>query len=433
MGHALGTDAARILFVGDMHLGRTPAGLPAFVDPGAVGPRAAWRRTVQWAVEHGVHGVVLAGDLVESLDDRWEGLAALSDAVARLDAAGIDVVAVAGNHDVRALPWLARQLGGALRVVGRGGRWEVVRLGPRGGAQVEVVGWSHHLERHECGPSLAELPERSGGVARIGVLHTQLDGTAYAPVSRAALVATGHPWLLGHVHRPDDLATPPHVGYLGSLSPLGPGERGPRGPWLVRCAPDGRLALEHVPLAPLRWEVRHVDATANSSLDGLVHDALAQAAECAGQEQVVGVEVVVEGRLPAPGTMAAQAATLRELEDDARPRVERDGVVAFLSDLSLRVRPVHDLAALAGGADVVAEVARVLRAVEDARSAPPGAARLDLVEAVGERLARFGVPRQALAWVRREGLWPSDVEVLDALWEAGLEVLDALVGEGAGR
>ena len=64
--------SVRILFVGDMHLGRLPSRIPdTALDQGGwsrreIGPAGAWRRIVDAALELEVDAVALAGDLVAS-------------------------------------------------------------------------------------------------------------------------------------------------------------------------------------------------------------------------------------------------------------------------------------------------------------------------------------------------------------------------------
>ena len=66
-----------ILFVGDIHLGRRPAGLDVALSSVGLNAHqlssaAAWRETVKHAVEIGARAVVLAGDVVDSEKDRFE-------------------------------------------------------------------------------------------------------------------------------------------------------------------------------------------------------------------------------------------------------------------------------------------------------------------------------------------------------------------------
>ncbi|HHQ47472.1 MAG TPA: hypothetical protein ENK19_01135, partial [Acidobacteria bacterium] len=121
-----------ILLVGDVHLGRRPTGLEDVLEVLGLEPRrlsaaAGWEATVGWAVDHGVRAVILAGDVVEGLRDRFEAYAHLQRGASRLTETGIPLLAVAGNHDVEALPRLADRVP-EVTLLGRGGRWELVPI-----------------------------------------------------------------------------------------------------------------------------------------------------------------------------------------------------------------------------------------------------------------------------------------------------------------
>ena len=200
----------------------------------------------------------------------------LEDGIRRLSDAGIQVIAIAGNHDVEALPRLAALMDG-FTLLGAGGRWESRAIMKNKAPVAEVIGWSfgeRFVRQSPVAELLAEpLEKPSSPIPRIGLLHADLgaSGGLYAPIRQAELDDTGYDaWLLGHIHKPslDSLAAPTgsqRSGYLGSLVGLDPSETGPHGPWLLRVPHDGTLHMEQVPLAPLRWE--HVSV----SIEGLEH------------------------------------------------------------------------------------------------------------------------------------------------------------------
>ncbi|MFT5483574.1 MAG: exonuclease SbcD [Halieaceae bacterium] len=255
----------RLMCVGDIHLGRRPTRLASRVADLGVGiheltPAAAWHAAVEWALANQVDAVALAGDVVESLEDRFEAFGHLERGVRRLTEANISVIGVAGNHDVYALPRLADQLP-EFTLLGRGGKWESVELTGASGARLCILGWSFQDKCERRNP-VDELPPGMGSsMPTVGLLHCDLDQTnsPYAPVPRRSFQnAPGIAWFLGHVHSPSDLSGPRPVGYLGSLVGLDPGEPGLHGPWLA-CISDGApITLEHLPLAPLRWEAASV-------------------------------------------------------------------------------------------------------------------------------------------------------------------------------
>ena len=272
---------ARILAIGDVHLGTACSGIPEAIsdwgiDPRQLTPAAALRSAVDFAIGHQVIAVLFAGDVVESANARFEALAPLEESVGRLLNAGIEVIAVAGNHDVEALPRLANLIG-SFKLLGAKGRWEAITLCKNQTPIARIVGWSFG-ERYVRESPVAQLlsqpfPAPPVAVPTIGLLHCDLEasGGGYAPVRQVELDDTGYEaWVLGHIHKPS-LGVHPGAararpsGYLGSLAPLDPSETGPRGPWLLEIATDGRVKPEHVPLSPVRWEPLDV------SVEGISH------------------------------------------------------------------------------------------------------------------------------------------------------------------
>lgn len=274
-------ESATILAIGDVHLGTSCSGVPDEIaswgfDSGELTPAAALRKSVDFAIEQKVDAVLFAGDVVESTNARFEAMLPLEDSIRRLLDEGIQVLAVAGNHDVEALPRLAALIDG-FTLLGAGGQWESRTVTKNETPIAEVIGWSfdqRFVRQSPVAQLLAEPVEMlSSPVPRIGLLHADLDaaGGHYAPIRRTELDDTGYDaWLLGHIHKPslDSLSSSTGIrpfGYLGSLIGLDPSEAGPHGPWLLRLPYGGKLYLDQVPLAPLRWE--HVSV----SIDGLEH------------------------------------------------------------------------------------------------------------------------------------------------------------------
>ena len=253
----------RILAASDIHLGRIPS-LPGARE-GLTG-RSAWEAVVQCALDQRVDALLLAGDVVEQ-DNAWfEAYGALLKGLDRLQAAGIRVIAVAGNHDAQVFPRLAQD-SGALTLLGRGGRWEAMDLGP-----LRIVGWSFP-ERAHLGNPLASFPGEAltQGRAFLGLLHCDLDGAAgsrYAPVPARDLEATGaQRWVLGHVHRGESRAHG-RAFYCGSTFALDPGEEGEHGAWLLEVDAQGQVAEPvRIPLCPWRFTTLTVDVDQTRTLE----------------------------------------------------------------------------------------------------------------------------------------------------------------------
>ena len=374
------TEDNLILAIGDMHLGTRCSGLPeelAGVDPKELTPAAALGRAVEFAIERQVSAVLLAGDVVESSNARFEAMAPLEQSVRRLVRRGIQVIAVAGNHDVDALPRLAALIDG-FRLLGAGGRWEAVELEADGTPFAEVVGWSfgeRHVRESPVAELLREPPPPGPALPRIGLLHCDLgaSGGTYAPVRQSELDDAGlDAWLLGHIHKPSwqgllatDGARP--CGYLGSLVGLDPTETGPHGPWLVKAPAAGRVELEQAAIAPLRWE--RVDVP----VDGIVDieelgDRLADAAKEHFRELAqTGPVPRALGLRPRLTGSTAMVGDIRSWIDGAAWRsITRrvDNSVVFINKVIDAMQPLLDLDEIARGAGPDALLAQRLLRLE---------------------------------------------------------------------
>lgn len=418
---------------GDVHLGRRPSRLPsALAEQGLtadrLSPVAAWNRLVELACTQRPAALLLAGDVVDSETARYEAFGPLQRGVERLTSAGVKVVAVAGNHDVEALPKLARMIPG-FHLLGEGGVWETTTLDDG----VELLGWSF-ADRLGADDPLAGLhvePPAPGHV-RLGLLHTEVGGSdpRYAPVSRSALAAAPvGAWLLGHLHAPSlDGAEARPIGYLGSLVGLDPSETGSRGAWELRIRPEGGVRLGRLPIAPLRWEAWKLDADAVGDRPDELFAALQRGIERhhrriepeLGEALAVGCRVRISGRSRLGPELRRAAAEIEQ----AAPVLPCGRVSYFVDRLSVAVRPALDLERLAQGSDPLALLARELLALERGDADPA------LIEAAREEILRSWAPtRHPSVDLPDE---PADDEVLERLRDAALEALEELIAQREG-
>lgn len=368
--------APPLLFVGDVHLGRSPHQLKAAgLDPTRLNPAEAWRRLVDEAVQRKVQAVVLAGDLVDQDEDRFEAWGHLRAGVAKLIEAGVRVLGVAGNHDHFALPRLAERIP-AFKLIGADGVWERVELDG-----VDLIGWSFPQRHHRADPlqSLglrAAVDGRRQSTTALGVLHAHLDAQAseYAPVRREDLARQGlNGWFLGHIHQPHDLTAPNPVGYLGTLVGLDRGETGRRGPWLVEPA-TAAIQARQLALGPVHWITLYVDLSELERGDDAhdrIHAALESCIASASQGDswvrdgsfaAVGCSVRLSGRTDARAEVRSFLAE-RKPDELVFPMDGTDWAVVHLRD---ETRPRLDLTRLAAAPTPPGQLARLLIDLEAA-------------------------------------------------------------------
>ena len=442
-------DRAVILAIGDIHLGTRCSGVPDEIsswgiDPEELTPAAALNAAVEFAIKQKADAVLFAGDVVESTNARFEAILPLEKNIRRLLDAGIQVIAVAGNHDVVALPRLAALIDG-FKVLGAGGQWESQIITKNQQPVAEIVGWSfkeRFVRQSPLAQLLAEpLEPVSSTIPRIGLLHADLDASRghYAPIRQIELDNTGYDaWLLGHIHKPslqNSLASGAAApsGYLGSLVGLDPSETGPHGPWLIKVSGHGDLQLEQVPLAPLRWEILSV------SVDGLeyVEDVPAkilgeaqkfvrQLSEAGTAPRALGLRVRLEGASHQYGEICQK---VYAGEWNMLGRVIDDTAVFFnkiIDSMELQL----DLTEIAAGDDPAALMAQ----------------RVLLLQSGDDRSAAlFDEARAELSNVTREDQWLplhdqrsaldplSDDSLREILLQAGRAALHAMLSENAER
>lgn len=414
----------KILAVGDIHLGRTPSRLPAELAARSrlYGPAAAWERAVDAAVEAGVRAVLLAGDVVDRDDDFFEAYGQLARGVRRLADADIGVVGVAGNHDVEVLPRLANEIP-AFRLLGAGGKWEHCEIAD-GSESVTVWGWSFPRARVMESP-LPDGPfDRRSGL-NLGLLHCDRDAGAspYAPVTGLELERAGlDGWLLGHIHVPDALTAASPNGYLGSLTGLHRGETGARGPWLITVGRGTIAEVEHLPLAPLRWQRLDVDLEGISDpadAKGRVLNELRALDEALSgathRPDAVGLGIRFRGRSRFGAAAAAQ------FSDEDRERIDTGtgSTHYFIESTFSQVRPEMDLEKLAQRGDPPGLLVQRLLWLKEPEGHP-------------ERDRLIALARDRLNYESRAPRWsglgePMEPDPADWLARAGYRALEKLL------
>ncbi|MFW5926807.1 MAG: metallophosphoesterase [Wenzhouxiangella sp.] len=415
-----------LLAIGDIHLGRPPAAIPDELagQRHRFGPEAAFSRAIDEAIERKVDAVVLAGDVIERNRDFFVAYGDLKAGIEKLTGASIPVIAVAGNHDTHVLPRLAEEID-ELHLLGAGGQWQETRVD-----DISIVGWSFPEPRVRRSP-LDSLSRKRSSRPTIGLLHCDRDqaDSRYAPVSSEALdKAPVDAWLLGHIHRPDDLDSDRPIGYLGSLTALRASETGARGPWLIRIS-SGAIAADQLALAPLRYETVEVDCSRLDDVDrlhGLIletcRERVADILEGDYRPVTLGFRITLTGRTSAYGALEEAVDSLR---GDARAWDE-SGISCFIQKVELATRPRLDLARLARQSDPCGLLARRLIELDE----PESEERERLIE-LGRRQLEPIVEAREFRDLERE---LDDDEIVAWLKRSGLAALNRLLEQrGSGQ
>ena len=322
----------RIVHAADCHLDAPCQSLDARVRARVrAAEREAFTRLCDLAIAREVDALVLAGDLFDGSSVRLATRMWLVNELARVCADGIHVVVASGNHDPGsriselAIDWPSERF---LLADGP----DPVRVELAGGTIV-AVGHAHERLADNLAVLLPPAPD---SVASVAVLHAQVIGSIgardrYAPCTPEDLAERGYGYIaLGHVHLRQPAVADPPAWYAGCLQAHDIGEPGRKGAIVATIEADGRVELEFVPLAPVRFErVELVDPEcAPSKLADLVRAELGEL----GPEELI-VRVVLRGR-------SALATALRDPEQLASICDELTAELGVLA-IELRADGLH--------------------------------------------------------------------------------------------
>jgi DNA repair protein SbcD/Mre11 len=326
----------RFLHLADVHLDTTFAGRAehrAYLQEAC---RRSFGRAIDAAIERDVHAVLIAGDLFDGERLTLETELFLIDQLQRLHEHGIPCVYAAGNHDPGGSEYRAQHMEwpASFSFI-KGKRVETVVISDRSGVPIMKVSGAGHLTSR-VKENLAEaFPRRDDALPHVGLLHTMVHAAAgsedhdrYAPSTLADLAATGYSyWALGHIHIRQQVSADARAWYSGNVMGRNPRETGPKGANLVTVHDDGRVEIEFMPLAVVRWESIIVDdleaCNTPQALLGRLHTAITTAQADAEDVEAWFVRVTLSGACPL-------ASRLRDI--DGRTSIETN----LARDLGLR-------------------------------------------------------------------------------------------------
>ncbi len=313
-----------IVHAADAHIDSPLRGLARLGDDALaktlrLATRHAFENLIELSIERRADALVLAGDTYDG-DARDYGTARfLADQLARLDAAGIPVVMLTGNHDADSVITKSLVLPDNVRT-----------LPSDHPGSVHLPGVAFHGQGFATRAELRNLartyPQPVAGMVNVGILHTSVAGydehDTYAPCSVDDLCARGYEYFaLGHVHQRQVLCEgPTTAAFSGNLQGRHVKETGPKGALVVTLAPGARAELEFVELDVARWEHPRLDVSSAASLRevlALVSDELTRLRRAADGRPVVA-RVTLLGTTAAAPELADQQKLMEDVDAVAR-------------------------------------------------------------------------------------------------------------------
>ncbi|MGI6286157.1 DNA repair exonuclease [Neomoorella humiferrea] len=267
----------RLLHLADLHLGYHVA-LPSPLKEEVCRERnGILKKAVDLALDPrmAIDMVVIAGDLFDNHRPEATFVEETIRELARLEAAGIRVVTVPGNHDeITYNDAVYRR---------EAGRWPGILVNapmPASVAEFTIKGYTCRLVAMAYtggvtridGP-LKDFPQAGEGEISLAVFHGSLDwdgGERSLPLDGAALAAAGYDYIaLGHIHRGGERRLGKTLAcYAGMVAGRGFADPG-TGSWTIVTLGDGPARVEGVPAPTRPWQVITVDVTGMGGMEEL--------------------------------------------------------------------------------------------------------------------------------------------------------------------
>ncbi|MDQ0189021.1 DNA repair exonuclease [Alicyclobacillus cycloheptanicus] len=413
----------KFIHCADLHLDSPLVGLAGRADAPIDEIRAATRRALEnlvtLALTEAVKFVVIAGDVYDGdWPDYTTGLF-FNAQMSRLNAAGIPVYLISGNHD--AASNITRSLVLPPNVTQFSvDHPETVVLDELCVA-LHGQGFKEREVRENLVPS---YPDALPGYFNIGILHTSAEGQAghetYAPCRLDELIQKGYDyWALGHIHKRQVLHRAPWVVFPGNLQGRHIRETGEKGCMLVTVA-DGNVTLAFRPLDVVRWCLCPVDLDGVQTDDAFSARVAAAVAQAVDQHPglPIAMRVVLQGQTAFHGTLLADAERYRHEVENAVNQAAPGRV--WIERVKIATEPMQAAPAVALDGDAVAAlVHHIDETVADAA----------FLEAVASDMRE--VQSRMRAYTRREGATVIEsAEDVKPLLADARSLLLAILGQG---
>jgi DNA repair exonuclease SbcCD nuclease subunit len=257
----------RVLHLADLHLGWYPRWLGDRAKGRQRERDSVLERAVDYAVAspHGIGLVIIAGDLFETHQPEAGLVGMVLRQLRRLEASGVQLVTVPGNHDEITYPH------SVYRVYGR--EWPGVLVEnphPEAVARLDVGGETCHLYSlaytggiTRAATPLSTFPRRAGPGWHLGVFHGSLDwnaGDRSLPLASSGLAQAQYDYVaLGHLHGHRVVQLGPGTAvYPGCVEGKGFSDPGV-GTFTVVDLRPGRVSVTPVPAKARPIITRHVE------------------------------------------------------------------------------------------------------------------------------------------------------------------------------
>ncbi len=414
-----------LICAADIHLGRHVgrSGEKSFVIH-------TWERLIETCLTTTpkIDALLLAGDILDSNGLFIEMSGLIKKGIRRLIERGIEVIAIAGNHDAKILERIHASMNlPGFSLLGSKGEWER-RTCTFGNRVLHIDGLSFTSSFMQENPfSHYKLENVSDEEILIGLLHCdwEVSGSKYAPVRKSDFLSGSHrAWFLGHVHIPRELSQKPLIRYCGSLQGLDKSESGSRGALHITIDSGGNIASKEIPLAYLYWDKLEIDVTDLQSDDW--ESELLEKTDSVIAGKILGSEHLIE-EIGLHLIFTGRTKFFRELRRNIGKFFAREGAAIvvqehripyFIESIDNQTRPAYDIERLKEGNDPVAILAKKLCEYKENPLLPEY-----LQEYMETEFRNDSSFRQC------ESAFPSKEEYCELFLSRGYELLDELLAQ----
>ncbi|WP_110929003.1 metallophosphoesterase family protein [Bacillus massiliglaciei] len=284
----------------DLHLDSPFTGLkdlPTFVmEDLRASTFRAFQKVIESALFHKVDFVILAGDLFDGENRSLRTQVKMRIEMQRLDAAGIPVYIIHGNHDHLSGSWISIEMPENVHVFG--GRTESAVYVKEDGTTVRLYGFSY-TKRHVTERMIKTYSKEGEADYHIGLLHGNLEGEAehspYAPFSLRDLSDREFDyWALGHIHKRQIVSEEPLAIYPGNIQGRNRKESGPKGCCLVEL--DGsNKRFQFIDTAEIVWEKEVIQLPETAGFDTTLQLCERIIEEKGGKKTLLDLELDIAG------------------------------------------------------------------------------------------------------------------------------------------
>ena len=379
----------KFVHAADLHLGSQFSGvneLTALENRAINASLKAFENLVQYCIESQVDFLLLAGDVFESPKPVLRVQKYFADQISRLQAVGIDVFAITGNHDANVFDNFVFSLPDNLYIFASS-KVECV-LRSYGNQPVSISGISY--PQAQVGDLSPLFPRPRQGSYNIAVLHCDVGSQefGYAPVALADLEAVGyHYWAIGHVHTAKAWKTSCIVQYPGILQGRHRAESGPKGFYAVTVDRNAIVESEFIVGQDIIWHNLELDLS--EVLPEQLINILTEAKEEARAQYSVGtmLQIRLTGTSECYGLLK-QGGTIEDLLVELRQGEAQRADFVWVTELEDQTLPEIDWENIRQQGDFLAEVVNFIEKVE------AGVQHIDSeIAAAGENVAlSIGIP-----------------------------------------